>query len=94
MQTVLRFDFACSRLRWGVKNNIVLVNTLQIIQNKAAKAILDVPQAILDVPSALNTSADIFVVTFEFLPHGLISFWFDTDLIRLLVSPLTERLSS
>ena len=28
---------------WGNKNNIVLMNTLQIIQNKAAKAILDVP---------------------------------------------------
>ena len=28
---------------WGDKNNIVLMNTLQIIQNKAAKAILDVP---------------------------------------------------
>ena len=28
---------------WDDKNNIVLMNTLQIIQNKAAKAILYVP---------------------------------------------------
>ena len=28
---------------WGDKNNIVLMNTLQIIQNKAGKAILHVP---------------------------------------------------
>ena len=28
---------------WGDKNNTVLMNTLQIVQNKAAKAILNVP---------------------------------------------------
>ena len=38
---LLMFDYA--DIVWGVKDNAVLMNTLQLLQNKAAKTMLDRP---------------------------------------------------
>ena len=35
--------FSYADFVWGDKNNVGLMNQLQILQNKAAKAVLDVP---------------------------------------------------
>ena len=53
------FDYA--DIVWGVKDNAVLMNTLQLLQNKAAKTILDRPFH----SSVVN--ADFFIVAFTFV---------------------------
>ena len=52
--TTTSIDYA--DIIWGDKNNSVLMNSLQILENKAAKLILDAPprSSATDAPKLLN----------------------------------------